>query len=162
MRSLHLHASAPALMAGALSVLVAGVWLVSRLGSVHVVAFGDGAAAPGYIAADPSDFFTLDGTAPQRAPATRTGLAFLDLDEPLQPVLDVFGPPVGTAADINATTAYTWLLDGGAELTVITDRSPQRHIVGLSAAVPTSSPVRLPMQHHVIVGQTPASDVLAV
>jgi hypothetical protein len=161
MRGLHPHPSVPTLMAGAASVLVAGVWLVPWPGPAHVVAFGEPSPPAEHTTPDPYQFFSLDGTTPLRAPATRTGLAFLDLDEPLQPALDVFGPPAGTTADINATTAHTWALPGGAELTVITDRSPQRHIVGLFGAVLPTSPVRLPLQHHVTVGQTTASGVLA-
>jgi hypothetical protein len=154
--------------AAALALLVTATWMAATAmrGSSSVVLLDGGPspvtaeAAPDI--ADPFRYFSLDGDDPQEAPSGRTGLGFFDLDDPLVTVLDVLGPPVSTGPDINATTAHTWMLPGDAELTVITDDGPARQIVGVYAEVPSVSPVRLPLQHHVVLGQTTAAALLAL
>lgn len=90
------------------------------------------------------------------SPAHRTGLGFLDLDEPLERAVSALGPPDRRMADLNAAYTYTWDLAPGSELNVTAD---EQGITGLAARVPADPPVQVAAHADVVLGQSTPAEI---
>jgi hypothetical protein len=142
--------TAPARVA-ALAGLAVAVAVIAGLWSRSDAPTSDGPAHAAY--------FNVDGRTPSSFPASKLGLAFLSLDEPIDRAVDALGPPTSTQAGIFGI-ARTWRLPDGARLTVSSREGPGT-IYGLFAFVPPDSPVRLGAFGHVVVGRSSLREVVA-
>jgi hypothetical protein len=110
-------------------------------------------------AADPDAYFNVEGRTPSAFPATKLGLAFLALDEPLARAVDALGAPMSAEPDIFGT-ARSWDLPGGARLTV-SAWDDTRTINGLYASAPAASSVRVAAFGSIVIGQSSLREVVA-
>jgi hypothetical protein len=93
-----------------------------------------------------------------QVPEVRTGLAFLEIGDPLEMAVAVLGPADAQMADINATTTHTWMFDDGAELSVTV--ADELGILGLYASAPADGTLRPTAWGAVTVGASTPADVV--
>ncbi|HVL97934.1 MAG TPA: hypothetical protein VM324_01405 [Egibacteraceae bacterium] len=145
------------------TVIAAGVvalapYALGHLSDVRVGLVGNGGATgPATAALSSSPDTGRDEAALTAIPAGRTGLAFLNLDDPLERAVSALGPPDARVPDMNAAFAYTWDLAPGVELVVTAD---DHGILGLAARVPADGPVRIAAHAGVVIGESTPADIV--
>jgi hypothetical protein len=113
------------------------------------------AAAPPEESDAAGDVALADALA--QAPEVRTGLAFLEIGDPLELAEAVFGPSDQQMEDINAATSHTWLLEDGGEVGVSV--AGDLGILGLYAAAPVGSDHRPTAWGGIVVGESTPAEI---
>ncbi len=117
------------------------------------------AQAPSEGPSGPSQL-SVDGSPPAELVADPLRVGPVALDDPIEDVLEVLGPPASTEPDLFGT-AHVWPLPGGAELVVTAWDEEPRTVSGVTATVPDGSPVRISVGHEVVLGEATLADVVA-
>lgn len=102
---------------------------------------------------------SIDGSPPAELVVDPLRVGPVALDDPIEGVLEVLGPPMSTEPDLFGT-AHVWPLPGRAELVVTAWDEEPRTVSGVTAKVPEGSPVRISVGREVVLGKSTLNEVV--